>query len=374
MRNAAPRNDEPSGTRYLNRSCLIGGLFACLAAHGVWADAPTDGPAVKTPLAGKPAVERPAPADISTAQLRTAVAKALPPLEKSLVVYEEKRDCFSCHNQTVPLIALKRARSRGFPIDDDAFDGAVVLAHADLKSALDPYRHGKGQPGGVTRAAYALWALEVGTQPPDETTAAVAEFLLTSDRGRDHWATSSRRVPMEASHFTTTALTLRALQAFAPEAKSDVVKNRTKEARSWLAKAKPSDTEDRVFRLWGLKYAGASAEEIEAAVNDLLATQRGDGGWAQIEARATDSYATGTALVALHEAGGLATSVPAYRRGVAFLVSTQKDDGTWFVASRSQPFQPYFESGFPYGKDQFISVAASGWAAAALALALPPMP
>src|SRR5262249_26962915 len=107
---------------------------------------------------------------------------------------------------------------------------------------------------------------------------------------------------------------------------------------------------------------------------DLLATQRGDGGWGQIDSLASDSYATGSALVALHEAGDLLTNDPAYRRGGAFLVHTQKADGTWFVSSRSKPFQLYFASGFPYGKDQFIAVAASGWAAAALALALPPVP
>ncbi len=78
--------------------------------------------------------------------------------------------------------------------------------------------------------------------------------------------------------------------------------------------------------------------------------------------------------MALHQAGRLATDDPAYRRGVASLLRTQKADGTWFVASRSHPFQLYFESGFPYGKDQFIAVAASGWAAAALALALPEKP
>ena len=63
--------------------------------------------------------------------------------------------------------------------------------------------------------------------------------------------------------------------------------------------------------------------------------------------------------MALHEAGGLGTDDPAYRRGLAFLLGSQKADGTWFVASRSKPFQPYFESGFPYGKNQFIAVAAS---------------
>jgi squalene cyclase len=298
------------------------------------------------------------------------VARALPPLQKTLVVYGEKRDCFSCHNQTIPLVALRIARSRGFTVDDDAFDGAVALTLADLENALEDYRRGHGQPGGATRAGYALLALELGKHKPDETTTAVTEYLLKVDGNRDHWTTTSQRVPMEASHFTTTALALRGLRAYAAKGRSEVLKNRMNQARSWLSKSKPVDTEDRVFRLWGLKYGAAPPEDIGAAVKDLLATQRDDGGWAQTKDLASDAYATGSALVALHEAGGLATDDPAYRRGITFLLSTQKADGTWFVHSRSKPFQPYFESGFPYGKDQFIAVAASGWAAAALALAL----
>src|SRR5262249_21912109 len=143
---------------------------------------------------------------------------------------------------------------------------------------------------------------------------------------------------------------------------------------SWLSTSRPADTEDRVFRLWGLKYADATPAEITAAAKDLLAAQREDGGWAQTDKLASDAYATGSALVALHQAGRLATDDPAYRRGVAFLLSTQKPDGTWVVAARGRPFQPYSESGSPYGKDQFIAVAAGGWAAAALALALPAQP
>ena len=81
--------------------------------------------------------------------------------------------------------------------------------------------------------------------------------------------------------------------------------------------------------------------------------------------------ATGTALVALHLAGGLATDHPAYARGVAFLTKAQLADGSWRVRSRSKPFQPYYESGFPHEKDQFISAAATGWAATALVLTAP---
>jgi hypothetical protein len=40
------------------------------------------------------------------------------------------------------------------------------------------------------------------------------------------------------------------------------------------------------------------------------------------------------------------------------------------VASRAPKFQPYFESGFPYGRDQFISAAATSYAAIALAYTL----
>jgi hypothetical protein len=52
---------------------------------------------------------------------------------------------------------------------------------------------------------------------------------------------------------------------------------------------------------------------------------------------------------------------------VQYLLRTQLEDGTWFVRSRAFGFQPYFESGFPHGKDQFISAAATSWAAMALA-------
>ena len=54
--------------------------------------------------------------------------------------------------------------------------------------------------------------------------------------------------------------------------------------------------------------------------------------------------------------------------GVAFLLATQLEDGSWYIRSRAVPLQPYFEGGFPHGHDQWISAAATNWAALALAL------
>lgn len=58
-----------------------------------------------------------------------------------------------------------------------------------------------------------------------------------------------------------------------------------------------------------------------------------------------------------------------WSRGINYLLRTQQSDGTWRVKSRAFPFQPYFESGFPYGADQWISSAGSSWAIIALTMA-----
>ena len=83
----------------------------------------------------------------------------------------------------------------------------------------------------------------------------------------------------------------------------------------------------------------------------------------------SDAYATGEALVALRESGASARSSRAYRKGLEFLLRTQIDDGSWIVETQAVPIQAYFESGFPYGVNQWISAAATGWATMALALA-----
>jgi len=93
-------------------------------------------------------------------------------------------------------------------------------------------------------------------------------------------------------------------------------------------------------------------------------------GWGQLPTLESDAYATGQALVALHQAGGLSITHRAYQRGVNYLIAAQAADGSWAVQSRSFPFQKYFESGFPYGHNQWISAAASSWATMALILTI----
>jgi hypothetical protein len=75
----------------------------------------------------------------------------------------------------------------------------------------------------------------------------------------------------------------------------------------------------------------------------------------------------------LHEAG-LADTDPAVERGVAYLLRTERDDGSWYVKSRAMKIQPYFESGFPHGTDQWSSQTGTAWAVMTLSLTRPEAP
>jgi hypothetical protein len=310
----------------------------------------------------------------SNEAIRGAVAKALPVLWKGIDGHTAKRDCFTCHNHAVPLMAVTTAKARGFDVPEKKLAEQVQFLTDHFEGMRERLTKGNGPGpspvgGGADNTGYALLAFDVLGVKPNTTTEIVAEYTLGSDETKDHWPTRGSRPPSEASGFTTTALAVRGVQKYAAADNKEQVAKRVEAARGWLLKTKPKDTEERVFRLLGLKAAAATAEEVKAAAKELLDVQRDDGGWNQIDKQTSDAYATGSALYALHTAGGVPTTDPAYRRGIKFLLGTQMDDGSWYVATRAKPVQKYFESGFPYERDQFISCAATGWATAALALA-----
>jgi hypothetical protein len=322
-----------------------------------------------------------AEAPVPQADLRDAVARALPPLAKGAAGHRESKSCFACHSQGLPIMAMSTARARGVTIDSEELKGQLQHIVEFLGENRAGYTEGKGQGGQADTAGYALVALELGGWTADETTAAVTRYLLLRNADLDHWRANSPRPPSEGSNFTTSYVALRGLAAFRTADQQAAFERRREQVRQWLIKTPAKDQEDRVFRLLGLELAEAASADIEAAVTDIKGKQRDDGGWAQLDARGgdapsaatqSDAYATGTALVALHQAGGLSTSDQAYQRGLRYLLETQQPDGTWHVVTRSQPIQKYFETGFPYGKDQFISSAATGWAATALGLAMEP--
>ena len=168
---------------------------------------------------------------------------------------------------------------------------------------------------------------------------------------------------MEDGDISRTALAIYGLQRYAPAGRKAEFTERVARAAGWLRSAKTKTTDDLAMQILGLKWAGERT--TAESVRRLIALQRNDGGWGQTPNLPTDAYATGLALYTLHESGEPATGA-AYRHGVEFLLQTQQSDGSWNVRSRVVKLQPYFESGFAHGPDQWISAAATAWATAAL--------
>ncbi len=304
--------------------------------------------------------------------IRAAMARSLPLIQKSAAIaVAERSHCFTCHHSGLPVLAGLAAKEQNWPVDEAFLQSQVRFTAGILEKNREGYAAGRGPGGQAFGAASALWTLALAEWPADATTDAVAAYILGHRPERDFWAPPSIRPPAEESPFSNTFVVLASLKAYGRNLPADPLRDRLDRAAAWLRATPARSTEDRVFRLWSLATLGQPPQLVEAAARELLDAQRDDGGWAQLEDMAPDAYATGTALVALHRTGQLKADSEAYGRGVRWLLKYQLPDGSWQVASRAKPFQEYFESGYPHGKDQFLSITAACWTTAALALALP---
>ena len=322
-------------------------------------------------LAGIAMGALPASAETSTVAISNAIRKSLPLLGKTGPIFFQKSGCISCHNISLPSMAMVAASERGFTVDEAARKENIKAALAS-KTFFEPKDLMKLDhvPGETMTTGYTLIALAAEKYPGDALTDAMALWSASSQFGDGSWNLPSHRAPIEYSPFTGTALGLRALQLYGPPAKRKEFETRIAKARHWLEQTSARDNEGRTFRLLGLGWAEADKTVLQKAVDDLIRSQRADGGWAQLPGLESDAYATGQALYALRIGGGMSPTHQTYRKGVSNLLQTQLPDGTWLVHTRSYPVQPYFESGFPHGTDQWISAAATSWATLSLTLAL----
>ena len=314
-------------------------------------------------------------AETGSDHIRDAATRAIALLQSSQKDWYAKQSCESCHHQIMPALAFRVAREHGLAVNEEiardnatrgfgpsaSIDRAVQYTHI-IDPALDDGSR--------------LLGMDAAGVRPNLSTAVYARYIASRQRPDGHWVTIDQRPPQSYSYITATAVSLRAIQIYGHRTLASDTRQRVERARAWLASQNPRDTEERTYQLLGLHWAGASAGELVKLGRDLAATQRSDGGWKSLDSRASDAYSTGQALMALHDAAGMATSDPVWVHGLHFLLETEQPDGSWHVASRLHPpapvSPPYFESGYPYGHDQFVSAMGACWSIMALATALGP--
>ncbi len=305
------------------------------------------------------------------ASVRAALDRSIPLLQQAAATFTQKALCISCHNNTLTAMTVSFARENGFSVDERRARDQAKDMGSYLSTLRERYLQGVIPGGGPASVSYILVGLAAANYQPDATTDALAYNLLSQQLQDGRWQWLMQRQPIESGEDVPyTALSLKALRVYGPKVRRVEYEAAAKRATDWLRVAQPKTIQERAFQLLGFGWAGVSPNDeiVKRAARELVREQRPDGGWAQLPSLASDAYATGQALVALRQAGGVEASDPAYKRGVEFLMKTQLEDGSWFVRSRAIPLQPYFESGFPHGRDQWISAAATNWASMALTL------
>lgn len=275
---------------------------------------------------------------------QTAIQRGLTFLQEDAAKWRKERECSTCHHGTMTVWALSEAKSQGYDIKPEVFADILSWTKARLEN-IDKPRDTRPGWSMVNSPALNLAFMAQAIPKQDALSAdelkQIAGHLLRHQEADGQWAWSSapaknRPPPFFESDEVATVLGRTALRPHLPadpQEKSEIRESYDK-ATTWLAKTEPTKTtQSLAYLLFQDVAGGKKAEEVQPQIDTLLARQNADGGWGQLKDAASDAYATGQALYFLTIAG-VAKDRPEIKRGVEFLVSTQKEDGSWPMIRR----------------------------------------
>jgi ankyrin repeat protein len=319
-------------------------------------------------------------------RMQNAIRRGLTLVENSTAAFTKAAGCTSCHHQGLGMMTTAFAKDRGFKIQDNISKHELDRLHEENKQFAPLLDMAMKAPFGVglklvpfvdigeaaAGFSYTLSGLAAHNYPKDEAMETNTRFLARLQEEDGRWSFAMHREPLQSSHFTTTALCIRILKQYGGKADATEIQGRIEKAKQWIVNTPAASNEDKTFRLLGLQWAGAEKAEIEKAAKELKSAQRTDGGWAQLADMRSDAYATGQALWALNQAGGLPVKDASFQKGIQFLLKTQDEEGAWYVHKRAIPANTYLDASFPFGESQYASYSGTCWGTMALMLAVEP--
>ncbi len=259
-------------------------------------------------------------------------------LARDAMAWKDEHNCVSCHHAALVIWSMREAKQRGHAVDEPVL-GELTKWVAESGNG----KFGLARPASAPNALSpkAVWfALALGVDPaPDAVSQEGLKRLLETVRSEQNkdgsWsAWPETRPPMmgESDQSMTALATLAVLPT--ATAGDEAAKGVRDKGVRWLADTKTDgDPQSVAISLVLWCRLGRPAGEWEPLVRGIIERQNADGGWSQAKAMASDAWATGQALYALAHAG-IKPDDPVIARAQAFLIETQRDDGSWPMTSR----------------------------------------
>jgi Squalene-hopene cyclase C-terminal domain/Prenyltransferase and squalene oxidase repeat len=318
----------------------------------------------------------------TTEQIQKTIDRAIGYLQTESAAWLKTRKCAACHHVPMPLWALSEAARQGYTIDTkylaDTTESLLGTREKLMASRIfpnpadppDPRPQGRGLNMGLPFLAVAAQSLPLMTEGQKQSRKLIAEEILKKQQPDGSWEffATLRRPPINETQTTDAAWIIMALEGAGGSDAPESQRAALAKAIAWLDAAKLSGIhQDKALKVLLGARSGKARESMQTTIDELLRLQRNDGGWSQtVPELKSDAFATGQTLYVLSLAGFTADR-PEMKRGIDFLVATQKPDGSWPMISRSTP------DGSP-GSSKLLTpiiCAASSWSTLGLARLAP---
>jgi hypothetical protein len=312
---------------------------------------------------------------LTPVKVQSAVDRGLEFLQTDAASWRKEHTCATCHHGTMTVWALSEAKSQGYPVNAGTLRDVTHWTKERLASIDKPRDTRPGWNMVNTPAVYlALLALAVPGQDAvsGPELDQIGRHLLRHQEIDGSWAWSiapaqNRPPPVFESDEVVTLMAYMALgpRSTAGATETTAAESGRAQAAAWLKRHEPGEsTQATALQLLREVREGKTPSELAPRIGRLLHLQHDDGGWGQERDLKSDAYGTGQALYFLSLAG-VSRERKEIRRGAAFLIASQNEDGSWPMTSRAHAGAKPMTNPVP------ITYFGSAWAALGLMRSLP---